>query len=260
MTQSPANPATTVKTGKASASVLPSRIYRVCLQCSSVFSFGPWKLKRGDVLFCSRECNYAYKTAKSVAKLVSRTCPECSKSFKVLPWRVERGGEICCSRECVIAYRTEKPESKFWKHVNKTEDCWLWTGGQIKGYGQISTPEKKYAHRFSWEIHSGAIPVGLCVLHKCDVPLCVRPDHLFLGTDKDNTKDRIEKGRGNVRLIMAFGETKYLSEWLRDIRCLGTYSSVIKRIERGFSPEFALTTEPLTNFEAGLCRAIALRI
>jgi len=232
-------------------------IHRVCLQCSKAFSFGPWKLRKGAVLFCSQECNYAYKTAKSLAKLVPCICPQCSKSFSVLPWRVERGSEICCSRECADAYRTEKPETRFWKHVNKTDSCWLWTASGNNEYGQTNAAKKVAVHRLSWELAYGPIPAGLCVLHKCDVPRCVRPDHLFLGTQGDNTRDRIAKCRGNVRFLSAFGETKHMSEWLRDSRCLGTYNSITQRLQRGFSPEFSLTNKPLTNFESGLCRAIS---
>lgn len=91
--------------------------------------------------------------------------------------------------------------SRFWEKVFKTETCWLWTGWRHKGYGVISINQDPVrAHRFSWELHNGPIPVGdveICVLHHCDNPTCVRPDHLFLGTDADNAKDCIEKGRNS---------------------------------------------------------------
>ncbi len=76
--------------------------------------------------------------------------------------------------------------------------CWLWTASTSKGYGQLSrgtglSPYK--AHRLSWELHRGPIPEGMDMLHKCDTPSCVNPDHLFVGTAKDNVDDMDSKGR-----------------------------------------------------------------
>lgn len=93
---------------------------------------------------------------------------------------------------------------RFWYYVNKEQQCWLWTGtnsGRKWPYGSIREyVEGKWkftkAHRVSWELHYGQIPEGSWVLHKCDNTLCVRPDHLFLGSPKDNTTDMIQKGRG----------------------------------------------------------------
>lgn len=76
-------------------------------------------------------------------------------------------------------------------------ECWIWTAATVCGYGCIGYGAGKIAkaHRVSWELHNGPIPGGLCVLHHCDNPLCVNPDHLFLGTRKDNSDDMIAKGR-----------------------------------------------------------------
>lgn len=72
--------------------------------------------------------------------------------------------------------------------------CWLWIGAVNEfGYGVTG---KGRAHRISYEQHKGVIPAGLCILHKCDVPSCVNPDHLFAGTKRDNLVDMYRKGRG----------------------------------------------------------------
>lgn len=91
---------------------------------------------------------------------------------------------------------------RFWAKVDKTEGCWLWTAStRSKGYGALgyTTISGKIingrAHRFSWELVHGPVPDGLCVLHKCDTPACVRPSHLFLGTKADNNRDMHTKGR-----------------------------------------------------------------
>lgn len=88
-------------------------------------------------------------------------------------------------------------ETRFWSSVNKTATCWLWTahtGGN--GYGTLSIAAISiYAHRYSYVLHYGSILPGLFVCHHCDVKLCVRPDHLFIGTAADNQWDASRKGR-----------------------------------------------------------------
>lgn len=93
---------------------------------------------------------------------------------------------------------------RFWSKVRKTKKCWLWVGSiRDNGYGVISksrshlltSHREEYAHRVSWKITRGPIPVNRCVLHKCDNRRCVRPSHLWLGTNKDNTHDMYSKGR-----------------------------------------------------------------
>jgi len=91
-------------------------------------------------------------------------------------------------------------KERFWQKVNKCgiDDCWEWTACKYANllYGAIlAEGKKKLAHRVSWELNNGEIPEGLCVLHKCDNPICVNPNHLFLGTHLDNSRDRDAKGR-----------------------------------------------------------------
>lgn len=92
---------------------------------------------------------------------------------------------------------------KFWKKVKKTDDpneCWIWTGYKHRGYGYIRTSRSNLrCHRVVYEITFGEIPEGLIICHKCDNPACVNPNHLFLGTTKDNIDDKVKKGRQSKR-------------------------------------------------------------
>lgn len=102
-----------------------------------------------------------------------------------------------------ISKYTVKDIVRFWSKVNVTEkvdDCWEWTASlQNKGYGQFQHGGRagtmKIASRVSWEIAYGSIPKGVGVLHDCDNPKCVNPNHLFLGTQKRNMEDAVQKGR-----------------------------------------------------------------
>jgi len=87
---------------------------------------------------------------------------------------------------------------RFWRKVNKTPSCWLWAGTFYPtGYGVIRVSGRNMrAHRVSWELEHGPIPDDQWVLHRCDVRACVRPDHLYLGTNADNVADMLAKGRG----------------------------------------------------------------
>lgn len=86
--------------------------------------------------------------------------------------------------------------SRFWRKVDKGADCWLWTASEKStGYGAFTLRKRSVAaHRASWELHFGEIPVGIQVLHRCDNPKCVRPEHLFLGTQRENMWDASRKG------------------------------------------------------------------
>lgn len=101
---------------------------------------------------------------------------------------------------------------RFWSKVNKSGDCWLWTGSRFpKGYGQAFVDRYPMgAHRVSWILTFGEIPTGQQVLHHCDNPPCVRPDHLFLGTHKDNMRDR------NTKKRMAYGNRSGMSKVTED--------------------------------------------
>ena len=89
--------------------------------------------------------------------------------------------------------------NNFWNKVNKTEGCWLWTGATNgRSYGLFKMPKTRNnitAHRMSYTLQNGPITSEQWVLHKCDNPLCVNPDHLFLGDASANVADMDAKGR-----------------------------------------------------------------
>jgi len=105
-----------------------------------------------------------------------------------------------------IETRNSSPE-KFWARVDKNGPvlhqklgrCWIWTGGKFTsggGYGQVQYQKKHWpAHRVAWLLTHGDIPQDLLLCHKCDNPPCVRPSHMFLGTNQQNTDDMVAKGR-----------------------------------------------------------------
>jgi len=90
-----------------------------------------------------------------------------------------------------------EPAARFEAHVDKSGDCWKWTGPLSDGgYGKFSCGQvKRRAHRVAYEMYVGPIPDGMHVLHRCDNPPCVNPTHLFLGTHLDNMRDMEAKGR-----------------------------------------------------------------
>lgn len=89
-------------------------------------------------------------------------------------------------------------------HVTRTQNCWGWKGSKNPGgYGKITVridgkATTISAHKLSYQVHKGDVTSGLSVLHKCDNPCCTNPDHLFLGTHKNNMEDKIAKGRGST--------------------------------------------------------------
>lgn len=96
--------------------------------------------------------------------------------------------------------RWREPQERFQEKImfEPNSGCHLWTdGADLKGYGRFrARPDtERLAHRFAWRFSYGDIPDGMQVLHKCDTPACVRPDHLFLGMNDDNQADKMRKVR-----------------------------------------------------------------
>lgn len=135
-------------------------------------------------------------------------------------------------------------EERFWPKVDTSggqDACWNWTAAKSKGYGIMSSkrgcsPHKAY--RISWELHNGPIPIGLHVLHKCDNAACVNPQHLFVGTHRDNMDDMTFKGRARVASKAHHGEknssSKLTEDQVREIRRLGNDGIPASEIARAF--------------------------
>lgn len=102
-----------------------------------------------------------------------------------------------------VDHITPSDAERFWSKVQRVDGdgCWEWTGARARNrwgfeHGRFRLPTgHAYAHRISWMLTNGPIPAGQCVLHRCDNPPCVRPDHLFLGTNDENMADMVAKGR-----------------------------------------------------------------
>jgi hypothetical protein len=99
-------------------------------------------------------------------------------------------------------YDSSKTAARFWRKVDRSGDCWLWTAGvDRRGYGRFNVGDGRspqFTHRFAFELTHGPIPAGMHVLHHCDNPPCCNPAHLYLGTDADNHRDMMERGRSTT--------------------------------------------------------------
>jgi hypothetical protein len=111
-------------------------------------------------------------------------------------WRVHGSTDVCLTTQGLGV------TARFWAKVDKSGECWLSTGARRgDGYGAFQVESKRQigAHRFSYILHHGDIAEGTIVMHSCDVPICVNPAHLSLGTPSENTRDAVRKGRWGSR-------------------------------------------------------------
>jgi hypothetical protein len=128
--------------------------------------------------------------------------------------------------------------SRFWKYVRKTDSCWEWIGAKFpRGYGSIKINGKtRHATQVCWELMRGPILGGMWVLHRCDNPPCVNPEHLYLGTAADNGRDRAERspyrGEKSATAKLTQGEVD-------EIRRLHSHGMDVRNISRRFRMGFS---------------------
>ncbi len=180
-------------------------------------------------------------------------CKICEKEFK---WYTDktRKPQKFCSKECYNKepriylserYRKIREDKdllftrfkkRFEKTVVKKEGCWDWKGCQHhSGYVPFKEIHRKngLAHRASWIIYRGEIPEGMLVCHTCDNKRCTNPDHLFLGSHKENTQDMHSKGRGNIG--KKNNKTVLTEEQVIEIRNLLKIGVKMTRIAKDYS-------------------------
>lgn len=134
--------------------------------------------------------------------------------------------------------------NKKWKLAEN--GCWIWIGSSRDTcYGGFTLDGKRQqAHRVSWQLYRGEISNGQFVCHKCDVPSCVNPDHLFLGTHADNIKDSYDKGRSNQQGERN-GNRKLTSIQVREIR-------VSPQSCRALALQFGIGKSQIANIKTGV--------
>jgi len=187
-----------------------------------------------------------------------KKCSRCRKELPLSAFYRNRANRDGSHSACAHCMKTGVPvrtlEQKFWERIDKSGPvpkhtpglgpCWVWIAGKDSfGYGRVNIGGRKErprgAHVVSWVIaHGGAWP-ALCVLHKCDNPACVNPDHLFLGTRLDNNNDKIAKGRNGfaIQLGEIHGMAKITESDVREMRRLRS----LGMLQRHIGDRFGIT-------------------
>lgn len=171
---------------------------KICKDCGkekNESDFFKSKLNKGGLTTCCKICHrirckkWEEKNKEKIIgywkkynyKRVKKICEICGNEF------VRNGTENGCSISCRLL-----------NNINKNENgCWEWRRSiNARGYGQINFKRKpKETHRVSYMTFKGEIPAGFCVLHTCDNRKCINPDHLYIGTKKDNARDMLNRNR-----------------------------------------------------------------
>ena len=233
---------------EAGRKAVPAGETQVCRGCGHDYarqqgeSRANWRNRR----FCSRACADAERQAKAKSKPTGavHNCEECGQAFtkkkkdSATQWLNRR----FCSPSCGMVARWKvifaaRPdiEAVFWGHVQKTPTCWLWRGGRTRGgYGRFQYAGKRYrAHVFALALDGRPVPKGRGGLHHCDTPHCVRPSHLYVGTQKMNGVDTWNRIRTDYGVQHRFA--KLTSEAVLEMRRQRLQGVAFARIARSFN-------------------------
>ena len=216
-------------------------VERTCETCHETFFVPPSTVKQGWGKFCSRRCyakDQEHRPPCNKKERIQITCPTSDKKLFVFLCQI-RNGKKFCSRSCAARARTPWNKGKRWENAplweriqskidysadRKGHDLWIGSRSRA-GYGEIGVARRtRLAHRVIWELAYGPIPPGLFVCHHCDIPACVKLEHLFLGTHDDNMRDAKLKGRMKKKSPSPVGEqapsAKLTAAKVRQIRAL----------------------------------------
>lgn len=145
--------------------------------------------------------------------------------------------------------RLRKIEERIKEYIDKSGKCWVWTKDKYNyGYGKISIGEGKQmrAHRFMYIKEFGDIPESMNVLHKCDNPSCVNPNHLYLGTQKDNVVDMMSKNRGGYKKFC--GESHHNSKLTRkEVNEIKTLWNSGKLFQKDIANKFGISQQVVSK-------------
>lgn len=160
-----------------------------------------------------------YSKARGAYRII-RKCNYCGEEYPAAKYLGNL--VLFCGQSCIKMGRPGRipDEERFFNKVVKhSNGCWIYTGTPAQVYGTFKIKGQELrAHRYSYELVNGPIPEGMCACHKCDTPKCVNPDHIFIGTNKDNTLDCVRKGRMADRHGENCGTAVLTSERVTEIR------------------------------------------
>ena len=179
-------------------------IQKNCLVCGKGFSAAPSRSTYDRGKYCSVTCRGLARRAKPI----KRECRQCGQKFDIIPRLLKISKGWYCSHPCFINSTRGKEKMSFVgklisriKFPTNEKDCAIWTGSpDHQGYGKTSRmiDGKQVTirpHRAVYELYFGSVDPSMGVLHKCDNPLCCNILHLFAGSQLDNIRDKVAKGR-----------------------------------------------------------------